>query len=73
MDEEKGIKEFSPDLFQVLRKSKLHRTLFNVKDKKAGGVSAFVADPSAGYIAFPRYSESEGDTDAIIGTILQGN
>jgi hypothetical protein len=72
MDEAKGIREHNPDLYKILRKSTLLSTLFEVEDKKST-VSVISADPLDGFLGFPRYTEKKGDTNEVIGQIIESN
>jgi hypothetical protein len=72
MDEERGIKKFNPDLYAVLKKSLLFKTLFQVSSRELS-VTAFSVDPSNGDIGFPRYSDNKGDTDYVVDEILRHN
>lgn len=71
MDEEKGIKEHNPDLYQVMQESPLYTTLFEVTDDK-NSVREFSTDPSHGIIGFSSYSE-QGDADGIVEQIISNN
>jgi hypothetical protein len=73
MDEELGIKEHNPALYEILVDAMLRDTLFLIPADKGSSVSAVLIDPSNGRMAFPRYSERKGDTDAFIHAILQHN
>jgi hypothetical protein len=72
MDEERGIREFNPELYDTLQDSVLLNTLFLTSEESKCGASAFSVDCSNGYLAFPRYSEPEG-TDDVINKILEHN
>lgn len=73
MDEERGIREHNPDLYELLQDSVLLNTFFAVNDDQRCGVSAFSADCTNGFLAFTRYSEAEGSTDFVIDEILRLN
>ncbi|MDA1315624.1 MAG: hypothetical protein O2968_20030 [Acidobacteria bacterium] len=73
MDEELGIKEHNPALYEILVDAMLRDTLFLIPPESGSSVSAVLIDPSSGRMAFPRYSETRGDTDAFIGDILEHN
>jgi hypothetical protein len=73
MDEERGIREHNPELYEVLLESPLFNTLFALSETLDRSVSVFSVDPSRGYIAFPRYSETSGDTDFVVREILKHN
>jgi hypothetical protein len=73
MDEQKGIREHNPELYSILKKATLQETLFLIPKDQDTSVSALLADPAEGYIAFPRYSERKGDTDHVIRNILEKN
>jgi len=71
MDEEKGIKEYYPELYEIMRKSPLYTTLFDVIED-GNSIDSFSADPTHGIIGFSSYSE-KGDTDAILAKIISNN
>jgi hypothetical protein len=73
MDEEMGIRENYPELYEVLQDSVLLNTLFLIPEDKGCDVSAFLADCSHGYLAFPRYSEGPKDTNFVISEIVGQN
>jgi hypothetical protein len=74
MDEERGIKEFYPDLYELVKDSLLLNALFIVTPRTDGfSVTAFSMEPSKGCINFPRYSERRGDTDYVVNEILRHN
>ncbi len=73
MDEERGIREFAPDLYQQLLTLPLGKTSFRVAAAQNCGVDSFSVDPSKGVIGFPTYSEPAGETDRVIREILQRN
>lgn len=73
MDEALGIREHNPELYDVLQDSVLLNTLFAIPEEQQCGVSAFLADCTGGYLAFPRYSEGERDTYFVIEQILANN
>ena len=73
MDEAIGIREHYPELFAVLKKSTLFSTLFMIPAASTCGVSAVSIDPSAGFLAFPRYSEKQNGTDYVVAQILKHN
>ncbi len=73
MDEEMGIRENYPELYEVLQDSVLLNTLFLIPEDKGCSVSAFLADSAHGYLAFPRYSEGPKDTDFVLNEILGHN
>jgi hypothetical protein len=73
MDEERGIRENNPELYALLQDTPLYNTIFTVPPEKDSTVSVFSVDPTRGYIAFPRYSDTVGDTDFVIREILKNN
>lgn len=73
MDGELGIREHNPELYEIIMDSPLYNTTFIVGSDKGTTVTALSADPSRGYLAFPRYSERIGDTDHVIGEIIRLN
>ncbi len=73
MDEERGIREKNPELYDTLLKSTLFNTLFRIHADKGSTVSAFWTDPSKGSIDFPSYSKQVGDTDYVVDEILRNN
>ena len=74
MDEDKGIKEFYPEIYATVSDSLLLSALFIVTPRKDGfSVTAFSMEPSKGTINFPRYSDRPGDTDYVVNEILRHN
>lgn len=73
MDEELGIREHNPELYEQLQTATLFATLFQVHSEQNCDVDQFHVDPSQGYIAFPRYTEGAGDSDDVVNRILQSN
>lgn len=77
MDEERGIKEHDPELYERLLDSVLFASTFviNKEHERAKDLTVSVVsiDPSTGYIAFPRYADRVGDTDRVIREILTNN
>jgi hypothetical protein len=73
MDEERGIREYNPELYEQLQTATLFATLFQVKPDEGCEVDQFQVDPSQGYIAFPRYTEGAGDSDEVVNRILESN
>ena len=73
MDEELGIRENYPELYEVLQDSVLLNTLFVIPEEQHCDVSAFLADCAHGYLAFPRYSEGDKDTTFVVNEILRLN
>ena len=72
MDEERGIKEYNPRLYDQLQTKPLYSTTF--KGAVEGtGIKSFVVDPSNGLIGFTRYSKEGGDSDELIRQILKNN
>ena len=71
MDEERGIKAHNAALYAALANATLFQTTFKVLGDSS--VSVFVATPAEGLLVFPRQSETVGDSDALIHTILQQN
>jgi hypothetical protein len=72
MDEELGIREHNPELYEQIQDNTLLNALFAITDQKKCGVSVFSVHPSNGYLAFLRYSE-KGGTDLVISEILGKN
>lgn len=72
MDEELGIREHNPELYEVLAESVILNALFTVSDEEKIGVSHFSMNFRDGYLAFPSYS-AEGGTDNVIAAILERN
>jgi hypothetical protein len=73
MDEELGIKEHNPELYEQLQSATLFATLFQVAPGSDCSVETFQVDPSVGYIAFPRYTDGAGDSDNVVHRILEKN
>jgi hypothetical protein len=73
MDEERGIREHNPELYETLLDSVLLNTLFVIEEEQHCGTSAFLANCQIGFLIFPRYSEAERNTDFVIDEILRRN
>ncbi len=73
MDQELGIKEHNPTLYEELQSATLFTTLFQVSPGSDCCVDEFHVDPSGGYIAFPRYTEGAGDADYVVQELLKKN
>jgi len=73
MDEDLGIKQHNPELYQQVQELPLFNTLFETRPADGQEPMVFSVDPARGYVAFPRYTEEVGETDAIINEILQRN
>jgi hypothetical protein len=73
MDEERGIREHNPELYETLLDSVLLNTLFVIEEDQKCGTSAFLANCQIGFLAFPRYSDTERNTDFVIDEILRRN
>lgn len=71
MDEELGIREHNPELYDQIVENTLLSAHFAIGDEQQG-VSVFSVQPSNGYLAFPRYSD-KGSTDHVISDILRNN
>lgn len=72
MDEEKGIKEYNPELYSILQEAPLYTTVFQIPEDKST-IGTFSADPSHGIIGFTHYTEKKGDADVVIQHILENN
>jgi hypothetical protein len=72
MDEELGIREHNPELYEQIQDNTLLNALFAITDEEKCGVSVFSVQPSNGYLAFLRYSE-KGGPDFVISEILRKN
>jgi hypothetical protein len=73
MDAERGIREKKPALYNELLGVPLLSAKFKIKSKKLSDASTFFAKPGEGYLAFPRYSEHQVDTDNVVREILKHN
>ncbi len=73
MDEELGIKQHNPELYEQLQTATLFATLFQIDPAWECSVETFQVDPSIGYVAFPRYTEGTGDSDEVVHKILEKN
>ena len=75
MDEDRGIREFNPELYEVIVDAPMYTTRFVISPSQEHplSVSLFLTDPSNGYIVFPRYSDIAGDTDYVLRRILESN
>ena len=76
MDEERGIKRYDPQLYELVRHASLFETVFEVlpRDGVERCVSILHIEPSKGRIAFDRYSkEGEEDTRFVVNEIIRLN
>jgi hypothetical protein len=73
MDAKKMVRKDVPELYAEIQKTTMFSTRFDEINIEDSSVSAFVIDPSRGYIDFPRYSEKKGDTDYVVSEILRHN
>jgi hypothetical protein len=73
MNEEAGIREKKPDLYEKLLKVPLLDAKFKIKAKELSGASSFYTTPSDGFISFTRYTENATDTNNVVREILKHN
>jgi hypothetical protein len=73
MNEECGIREKKPQLYEALLKAPLLDAKFKIKSKELSGASGFYTHPADGFFAFTRYSENATDTDNVVREILKHN
>ena len=73
MDEMRGVRAFSPTLYEALRNSVLFKTLFTITPNQDLSVACFAVKPAEGFLAFPQYSTVVGGTDDVIEEILARN
>lgn len=73
MDEELGIKQHNPELYEILQTATLFGTSFQVDPQWQCGIEVFIADPTVGYLAFPRYPDGTGDSDEVVRRVLEAN
>lgn len=77
MDEEMGIKENDPELYERLQDAVILGSLFMINKEHPRtadlSVQFLSIDPSVGQIAFPRYTARPGDTDRVVQEILSKN
>jgi hypothetical protein len=73
MNEECGIREKKPALYEALLKVPLLNAKFKIKSKELSGASAFHTSPADGYVGFTRYTEAASDTDNVVREILKYN
>ena len=71
MDEERGIREHNPELYDQIDQNTLLSALFTIADENCG-TTVLSAQPTDGYLAFPRYSEI-GGTDRVVAKVLRAN
>jgi len=72
MDEEQGIKQCNPALYEELRTKPMYLTAFKSRNDESS-IQAFTSDPTNGLIGFTQYSKEGGDSDELIRKILKGN
>ena len=79
MDEELGIKQHHPKLYEIVKDLELFKTVFKVRSRDGvqQGVSVMHIEPSKGKITFPRYSEKgdgyNGDSGFVVNEIIRLN
>ena len=73
MDEERGIKQNNPQLYDEVQKLPLFDTLFRVRPTHDTSVSNFHVNPTIGRVAFSSYTDDAGDTDELVAEILTSN
>ncbi len=73
MDQQLGIKECNPELFNVVQTATLFRTTFRTLPGVLGPSLTFHIDPARGTIDFPSYSDYERGSDLVVNTVLQQN
>lgn len=73
MDEERGIKQNNPQLYEEVQRLHMFDTLFRVHPSKETSVKHFNVNPTTGKIAFTSYSDDAGDTDEVVRAILERN
>ena len=73
MNEECGIREKKPELYEALLKKPLLDAKFKIKSKQLSGGSGFYTHPADGFLAFTKYSENATDTDNVVREILKHN
>jgi hypothetical protein len=73
MDEECGIREKKPHLYDALQNVPLLNAKFKIKSQALSGASGFYTTPADGYLAFTRYNEHPTDTDNVVREIIKFN
>jgi len=73
MDDERGIKQYMPDLYEEMLKVPLMNSLLRIHPKLESSLSYFQCDPTSGKIIFTSYTEGLGDSDGIVQAILGKN
>lgn len=73
MDEELGIKQTNPQLYEEVQRLPLFDTLFRVRPSRDSSVRSFNVNPTTGKIAFTSYTDDAGDTDELVTAILAAN
>ena len=73
MDKEKGIKATDPELYKDMQLRPMFETMFRVAPKAGSAVEVFQVNPTDGIIKMTRYTERPGDSNELVGKILQAN
>ena len=73
MNEECGIREKKPQLYDALLKVPLLDAKFKIKSKELSGASSFYTHPTDGFLAFTKYRANAMDTDNVVREILKHN
>lgn len=73
MDEERGIREHNPELYDMVKKSVIYGTTFLVAPRDDLDIETFSANPAEGLIGFQRYAARSSETDYVIHEIIRKN
>lgn len=73
MNEEGGIREKKPQLYEALLKVPFLDAKFKIKSQELSSASAFYTHPADGFLSFTRYTENATDTDNVVREILKHN
>lgn len=73
MDDDKGLRENAPDVFDDLKSKPLLNTDFKPEKKMESTVARFQINATSGKLGFTNYTDDPGDTDAVIEAILEHN
>jgi hypothetical protein len=73
MDEEVGLRDNAPEIFEQLTSKPLLNTNFKPDPSVQNAIGIFQINASMGRLGFTSYAENPGDSDAIIEAILENN
>lgn len=73
MDEDVGLRENAPEIFDELTSKPLLNTNFKPDPSVDNGIKLFQINATAGRLGFTSYTDDPGDSDEIIKAVLENN